>query len=135
MNKQRYAQRRAHRSGAGIFTQWFAVITLLCAAAGAAAHEPIAKCVLLDAQTVRCRGGFAHVEDAPGKVMEVIALDGTVLVDGRLGADSTLTFQKPTQPFYVLFHPFPGHQVAVEHDEIGPLPPKGRQAKWMQVRP
>lgn len=51
-------------------------------------------------------------------------LDGSTLVAGKLAADSTLTFKKPVQPFYVLFEIGPGLQV--EQDEI--TAPHGCQA-------
>lgn len=104
---------------------------LAAAAAGAWAHEPVARCHLLDASTVRCRGASNDGDLMPGARMEVIALTGATLVEGTLGADSTLTFQRPPEPFYVLFDTGPGLQVTVEQDEIT-APPAGRVPAWMR---
>lgn len=101
-------------------------------AAAASAHEPVARCVLLDPQTVRCRGGYDEGEDAPETKFDVIAHDGTVLVDGKLGKDSLLTFPRPTQRYYVLFDVGPGHQMVIEDEEIGPPPRSGWKAAWTQ---
>lgn len=101
------------------------------------AHEPIARCVALDAQTVRCRGGYGHGEDAPGAILDVVAEDGKVLIAGKLGDDSTFTFTRPDASvgrYYVLFDVGPGHQVIVEQEEIAALPPKRQQQAWMQLR-
>ncbi len=97
----------------------------------AAAHEPVARCVMLDAQTVRCRGGYGHGEEAPGASMLVIDHAGQTLVAGKLDNASTLTFTRPAAGFYVLFDVGPGHQVVVEDDEIGPPPAGVARAKWM----
>lgn len=92
---------------------------LLGLGAVAQAHEPIAICHALDDNTVRCYGGYAHGEDAPGLTMDVISYeDDRVLIPGKLGDDSTITFQRPEGGFYVLFDAGPGHMAVVEHDEI-----------------
>ncbi len=96
---------------------------LLCGLFGALsavamAHEPIARCTAIDARTIRCKGGYADGEGAPGTTMDVIAHDGTVLIAGKLDKASTLTFTRPEGGFYVLFDVGPGHQAVIEHDEI-----------------
>lgn len=98
------------------------------------AHEPVAKCYLLNDATVRCRGASNDGDTMPGSLMEVLAMDGTTLVKEALDAHSTLTFRKPAQPFYVLFDTGPGLQVTVEQDEIT-VPPKGRVPSWILERP
>lgn len=117
-------RKRAHR---------LLAVALLLAATGAAAHEPVAKCYLLDQQTVRCRGATNDGEALPGERLEVLALDGKTILSGKLDADATLTFAKPSQPFYVLFDTGPGLQVVVEQDEIT-APPAGRAPRWMRKR-
>lgn len=104
---------------------------LLLASGGALAHEPVLKCYVLDAASVRCRGATNDGEELPGTRMEVIGHDGKTLVDGKLDAKSTLTFKKPAQPFYVLFDTGPGLQVTVEQEEIT-APPPGRTPSWMR---
>ncbi|RIV80917.1 hypothetical protein D2V17_18635 [Aurantiacibacter xanthus] len=116
--------------------------TLRCALAGALlggiavpafAHEPVLKCVLLDADTVRCRGGYAEGEAAPGGTIEVIAYSGQTVFSGKLDKGSILTFQRPATGYYVLFNEGPGSQAIVEHDEIGP-PRANDRARWMRSR-
>nr|WP_312989940.1 hypothetical protein [Comamonas koreensis] len=114
-----------------ITTRWFLVWSLAFGSVTAFAHEPVARCYLLDEATVRCRGASNDGDEMPGSRMEVIALDGTPVLEGKLGADSTWTFKKPTQPFYVLFDTGPGLQVTVEHEEIT-APPAGRTPRWMR---
>lgn len=99
-------------------------------APAAQAHEPIARCVLIDPRTVRCKAGYGHGEGAPDATMDVLAHDGRTLVAGKLDRESTLTFPRPAERFYVLFDVGPGHQAIVEDDEIGPAPAGGRAA-WM----
>jgi len=93
---------------------------LLALSLGAAAHEPVARCVQVDEQTIRCRGGYGDGEGAPGVQMEVLAHSGETLHAAKLDADSTLIFKRPAERFYVLFDVGPGHQVVIEDDEIGP---------------
>ncbi len=94
-------------------------VASMAAATLAQAHEPIAVCNAVDESTVRCYGGYAHGEDAPGLTMDVISYENDqVLIPGKLGADSTITFQRPEGGFYVLFDAGPGHMAIVEHDEI-----------------
>ena len=107
------------------------VVTLMMLAAGhASAHEPVAMCVLLDARTIRCRGTSNDGDEMRGARMEVAAYNGSALLDGRLDAQSTFTFAKPRQLFYVLLDTGPGLQAIVEQEEIKPAP--ARKARWMQ---
>jgi hypothetical protein len=109
---------RIKRSNSFWLLRWLLPTTVLLAGFSAAAHEPVARCLLLDAGTVRCRGANNDGDKLPGSRMEVIALDGKTLVAGILDSDSMLTFKKPSQPFYVLFDIGPGLQVTVEQEEI-----------------
>lgn len=107
-------------------------IALALSAWSASAHEPVARCYLLNESTVRCRGASNDGDEMPGARMKVFALDGAPLIEGKLTAQSTWTFKKPVQAFYVLFDTGPGLQVTVEQDEISP-PPRGRVPRWMQI--
>lgn len=119
------------RSNEQCFGRYLGVVTLMMLAAGhASAHEPVAMCVLLDASTIRCRGTSNDGDELRGARMEVTAHDGSALLDGRLDAQSTFTFAKPRQPFYVLLDTGPGLQAIVEQEEIKPVP--ARKARWMQ---
>ncbi len=107
-------------------------VGLLCGVATPAlAHGPVLKCVLLDDATVRCRGGYAEGESAPGETVRVIDYAERTLAAGKLGKDSTLTFARPKGGYYVLFDLGPGYQAIVEHDEIA-RPRPADNARWMR---
>lgn len=82
------------------------------------AHNPIAHCQKKSADSVQCKGGFSDGSDAVGVTLDVISYDEKILVPGKLGKDSTLTFKKPKGEFYVLFDAGPGHIVEIDHAEI-----------------
>lgn len=87
--------------------------------ASALAHAPFCECTALDAETIRCVGGFTDGSAAAGVTLDVMsAADNQVLIPGRLGADSSLTFKRPAGDFYILFDLGPGYQVEVEPSEI-----------------
>ncbi|MNY86604.1 hypothetical protein D3C78_28120 [compost metagenome] len=112
--------------------RWLLALGLALGSAMVLAHEPVARCFLLDESTVRCRGASNDGDEMQGSRMEVIALDGVPLLEGKLGVDSTWTFKKPAQPFYVLFDTGPGLQVTVEQEEIT-VPPRSRKPRWMRT--
>jgi hypothetical protein len=119
------------RNADRILKRGLALASLMLAASAALAHEPVAKCFLLNDTTVRCRGVTNDDDPLPGARMEVIAHDGKTLIEGKLDANSTLTFKKPAQPFYVLFDTGPGLQSVVEQEEIA-APPPGRAPSWLR---
>ncbi|WP_447746902.1 hypothetical protein [Pseudomonas nicosulfuronedens] len=90
----------------------------LAASASALAHAPFCECTALDAETIRCVGGFTDGSAAPGVTLDVIGADNQVLIPGKLGADSSLTFKRPSGDFYILFDVGPGYRVEVEPSEI-----------------
>ncbi|UYO92164.1 hypothetical protein [Pollutimonas sp. M17] len=91
----------------------------LCLLASTAwAHNPVAECKATDDTTVQCKGGFSDGSDAPGVTLDVISYDEKILVPGKLGEDSTLTFKKPQGEFYILFDAGPGHVVEIDYTEI-----------------
>jgi hypothetical protein len=79
--------------------------------AGALAHNPMCECKAIDAEQIDGSG-------APGVTLDVIGYDETILVPGKLGDDSTLTFKKPGSEFYVLFDAGPGHVVEIDQADI-----------------
>ncbi|WP_414004188.1 MULTISPECIES: hypothetical protein [Pseudomonas] len=85
---------------------------------GALAHNPMCECKQIDGEQIRCTGGFSDGSGAPGVTLDVIGYDETILVPGKLGADSTLTFKKPDAEFYVLFDAGPGHVVEIDQADI-----------------
>ncbi|WP_291587601.1 hypothetical protein [Comamonas sp. UBA7528] len=107
-----------------------AVAAVLCT--GAQAHEPVARCFLLNESTVRCRGVTNDGDEMPGARMDVIAHDGRTLLQGTLSPQSTLSFARPAQAFYVLFEIGPGLQTIVEQEEIRAPTARQRKAPWLR---
>ena len=93
-------------------------IALLSLSGLALAHNPMCQCEAVDAENIRCTGGFSDGSGAPGVTLDVIGYDESILVPGKLAEDSTLTFKKPAGEFYVLFDAGPGHIVEIDHTEI-----------------
>ena len=91
---------------------------VMAAASPAHAHYPVCECKMVDAGTVKCTGGFSDGSKAPGVILDVISYDEQVLVKGKLDTNSSITFPRPAQDFYVLFDAGPGHTVEVEHSAI-----------------
>ncbi|MCK9800062.1 hypothetical protein BK634_03820 [Pseudomonas chlororaphis] len=82
------------------------------------AHNPMCECKEIEGEQIRCTGGFSDGSGAPGVTLDVIGYDETILVPGKLGSDSTLTFKKPSAEFYVLFDAGPGHVVEIDQADI-----------------
>ena len=82
------------------------------------AHNPMCECKALDGEQIRCTGGFSDGSGAPGVTLDVIGYDETILVPGKRGQDSSLTFKKPDGEFYVLFDAGPGHIVEIDQADI-----------------
>ncbi|MGF6091543.1 hypothetical protein [Pseudomonas sp. 18173] len=97
-----------------------ALLLALCVGfnASALANNPMCECKAVDAEQIKCIGGFSDGSGAPGVTLDVIGNDETILLPGRLGADSTLTFKKPGTEFYVLFDAGPGHVVEIDQADI-----------------
>ena len=86
--------------------------------AGALAHNPMCECEPVGSDQIKCTGGFSDGSGAPGVTLDVIGYDENILVPGKLGEDSTLTFKKPASEFYVLFDAGPGHVVEIDQADI-----------------
>ncbi|MFI8744300.1 hypothetical protein ACIGKL_03975 [Pseudomonas sp. NPDC077186] len=84
----------------------------------ALAHNPICQCEAGDGEEIVCTGGFSDGSGAPGVTLDVISYEEEVLVPGKLGEDSRLSFKRPDGEFYVLFDAGPGHVVEIDHTEI-----------------
>lgn len=91
---------------------------LLACSAAAMAHNPVCRCTNAPGGTIRCVGGFSDGSGAPGVRLDVIGYDEKVLVKGKLGADSSLSFKKPRGEFYILFDAGPGHVVEIDHAAV-----------------
>ena len=94
------------------------LLVLLGVSHQALAHNPMCECTEIDWAQIRCTGGFSDGSGAPGVTLDVIGYDETILVPGKLGTDSTLTFKKPDAEFYVLFDAGPGHIVEIDQADI-----------------
>ncbi|MGE8406770.1 MAG: hypothetical protein ACN6QH_07005 [Pseudomonas sp.] len=94
-------------------------LLLLAIAGPALAHNPMCQCEPIEGEQIKCTGGFSDGSGAPGVTLDVIGYDETVLVPGKLGDDSSLTFKRPAGEFYVLFDAGPGHVVEIDYADIG----------------
>ena len=100
-------------------TRTCAVLALSLGASNyALAHNPMCECKEIPGEQIQCTGGFSDGSGAPGVTLDVIGYDESILVPGKLGAVSTLTFQKPASEFYVLFDAGPGHVVEIDQADI-----------------
>ncbi|KTB75420.1 hypothetical protein SON66_06405 [Pseudomonas syringae] len=93
-------------------------LCLLGLSSNALAHNPMCECKQIDTEQIRCTGGFSDGSGAPGVTLDVIGYDETILVPGKLGEDSTVTFKRPAPEFYVLFDAGPGHVVEIDQADI-----------------
>ena len=100
------------------FLRLAAGTTLLSLSSLALAHNPMCQCEDIDAEHIRCTGGFSDGSGAAGVTLDVIDYDESILVPGKLAEDSTMTFKRPEGEFYVLFDAGPGHVVEIDHTEI-----------------
>jgi len=103
------------------FPRWPALMLGLLAAACSGvtlAHNPMCECKQIDDQQIRCTGGFSDGSGAPGVTLDVVGYDESILVPGKLGSDSTVTFKRPDAEFYVLFDAGPGHVVEIDQADI-----------------
>lgn len=93
-------------------------MALLGLSGQALAHNPMCECKSVEDGQIRCTGGFSDGSGAPGVTLDVIGYDETILVPGKLGADSSMTFKRPDSEFYVLFDAGPGHIVEIDQADI-----------------
>lgn len=103
---------------AGRLTLATGFIALTGLSGQALAHTPIAECKAIDREHIRCVGGFSDGSGAPGVTLDVIDYNETILIPGKLGDDSSLTFKRPASEFYVLLDVGPGHIVEIEQSDI-----------------
>ncbi|WP_418054945.1 hypothetical protein [Pseudomonas versuta] len=94
------------------------LMALLGLSGQALAHNPMCECKSVKDGQIRCTGGFSDGSGAPGVTLDVIGYDETILVPGKLGADSSMTFKRPDAEFYVLFDAGPGHIVEIDQADI-----------------
>ncbi|MGC4027632.1 MAG: hypothetical protein QM696_01985 [Steroidobacteraceae bacterium] len=102
------------------FFAWLVVVPVLLGPVLAQAHTPVCVCTLQDGQIV-CKGGFHDGSRAQGVRIDVIAYDETLLVTGKLDAQSRFAFARPDRPFYVLMDVGPGEIAEVDWTDIAGL--------------
>lgn len=94
-------------------------LLLLSAGNQALAHNPMCECKPIEGEQIECIGGFSDGSGAPGVTLDVIGYNEEILVPGKLGENSKITFKRPEGEFYVLFDAGPGHIVEIDHADIG----------------
>lgn len=92
---------------------------LLFAALPAFAHHPFGECRQVDRKTIRCTGGFDE-KPVSGLRIDVLDDQDRILIQGKLDAQASFTFEKPAVPFYVLIDAGPGLVVEIDDDELRP---------------
>ena len=98
---------------AGLF-----VAGLLVVAGPALAHTPICNCYDNGDETVTCEGGFSDGASAEGVPIRILDLRERVLIDGKMEADSTFSFEKPDAEFHVVFDAGDSHIVTIYEEDI-----------------
>ncbi|MEG1628204.1 hypothetical protein [Pseudomonas sp.] len=93
-------------------------LLVLGVASPALAHNPMCECKPIDGEQIECTGGFSDGSGAPGVTLDVIGYNEEILVPGKLGENSKLTFKRPDGEFYVLFDAGPGHVVEIDYADI-----------------
>ncbi|MDF3607623.1 hypothetical protein PE067_16595 [Paracoccus sp. DMF-8] len=91
-------------------------VLMLCAAP-ALAHYPFCTCEA-DGDEITCTGGFSDGSSAQGVTLDVISYDEEVLVPGKFGEESRVSFPAPEGEFYILFDAGPGHVLEVDYPDI-----------------
>ncbi|XPV75046.1 MAG: hypothetical protein ACNI27_10425 [Desulfovibrio sp.] len=92
-------------------------ITLMVSAP-AFAHSPLFDCFDNGDGTVTCEGGFSDGSSASGVAVHVKGVEGNVLKELKMNADSEVTFDKPTTGYMVEFDAGDGHSVGVNGADI-----------------
>ena len=95
-----------------------AMAALIGIVGNASAHQPFCICKAVDAQTIRCEGGFSDGTGIAGVRLDVVRYDETIVEKTKFGADSTVSVRRPDGEFYILFDAGPGHSFDVDYKEI-----------------
>jgi hypothetical protein len=84
----------------------------------AMAHTPLCSCYDNGDGTATCEGGFSDGSSASGVQIRVESQDGKVLVEGKMDEHSEFTFDKPSDPYKVVFDAGEGHALEIDGKEI-----------------
>ncbi len=82
------------------------------------AHTPLCNCWDNGDGTITCEGGFSDGSSAAGVKMSVMDLAEKVLKSGKMNEDSEFEFDKPKEPYKVLFDAGEGHRIEIRGDDI-----------------
>lgn len=82
------------------------------------AHTPLCSCYDNGDGTVTCEGGFSDGSSASGVQMRVEKSGGGILIQGKMDEDSEYTFDKPSEPYQVVFDGGEGHVIKIDGKEI-----------------
>ncbi len=94
------------------------LIVLLFWEAQVLAHTPICACYDNGDGTVTCEGGFSDGSSAAGVQMRVEDKNGAKLLEGKMDEFSEFTFDKPSDPYRIVFDAGEGHVVEIDGKEI-----------------
>jgi hypothetical protein len=82
------------------------------------AHTPLCSCYDNGDGSVTCEGGFSDGSSAAGVQMRVEKSGGGILIQGKMDEDSEYTFDKPSEPYQVVFDAGEGHVIEIDGKEI-----------------
>jgi hypothetical protein len=82
------------------------------------AHSPICNCYRNEDQTITCEGGFTDGSSAEGVAIRIADLRERVLIEGKMGDDSTFSFTPPDAEFHVVFDAGESHIVTIYSEDI-----------------
>jgi hypothetical protein len=69
-------------------------------------------------ETVTCEGGFSDGGSAEGVPIRILDLRERVLIDAKMDAQGTFSFEKPQEEFHVVFDAGEGHEVTIYPEDI-----------------
>lgn len=82
-------------------------------------HSPVFTCFDNGNGTVTCEAGFTDGASAEGILVQVMDLQGKVLLQEAIGAENNVTFKQPDAAEYmVVFAAGEGHEIRIFSDEI-----------------
>lgn len=81
------------------------------------AHTIFLECTDTDAQ-IDCTGGFSDGSAVKNTPVEVLSYDEELLVSGKTDENSSFSFKRPEQEFFILMDAGPGHVVELDMMDI-----------------
>ncbi len=102
----------------GTFWSIGVMAAALFLAGQAMAHTPLCSCYDNGDGTATCEGGFSDGSSASGVQIRVESQEGKMFVEGKMDEHSEFTFDKPSDPYKVVFDAGEGHAVEIDGKEI-----------------